>query len=140
MTEREPRHRDDDYDEPDFDEGREEGDDLDFDFTPSDRLKSEVLQQSFRFRYEGDVFEIPHKSKWSTRTALALDSGDLAAWALGVLGDEETAQNFLDIPTGDMDTILEKGLPKVGVELKNRGERRRSSRTSRSTQKRSNRR
>ncbi|MGW3154003.1 hypothetical protein [Streptomyces sp. NPDC001089] len=146
MSERE-RYREDEYDEPeDFDVPEDEVDDLalDDDFSGADLAKREATRKPYRFRgAEGTVYTIPHPDLWSGRTQIALESGNLEAWALGVFEEAETAQDFVDEPMvvirRAMDRIIEitEQTAKAGL---NRGERRASARTSRSSRTNSKRR
>jgi hypothetical protein len=145
-----PEYRDDEYeyDEPDeFDAPEDEVDDLelDDDFSGAHLAKVEATKKPYRFRgATGTVYTIPHPDLWSLRMGMALNEGDLAAWAMGIFdGDAELAQDFLDEPSWvirpAMDRIVEivNETSKAGL---NRGERRASARTSRSTRTRSKRR
>ncbi|MFJ8508634.1 hypothetical protein [Streptomyces avermitilis] len=147
MTERELRHRDDEYDEPDFDEPEDEVDDLDLDddFTGADLAKREATKKPYRFRGpDGTVFSVPHPDLWSVRGHDALEGGDIAAWAMEVFDqDVELAQGLLDLPMGVFRPVMTK-IGQLANETSragmNRGERRASARTSRSTPRNSKRR
>ncbi|MGW0136239.1 hypothetical protein [Streptomyces sp. NPDC003299] len=135
------------YDEPDYDGPEDEVDDLDLDadFSGADLAKREATKKPFRFRGpDGTVFSVPHPDMWTVRAHDALDSGDLGTWATHVFGeDTETAQAFLDLPMGVFRPVMLKigdiasETAKAGL---NRGERRASARTSRSSRTNSKRR
>ncbi|KAA0941842.1 MULTISPECIES: hypothetical protein [Streptomyces] len=148
MTERDLRHRGDEYDEPDFDEEPEdEVDDLelDADFTGADLAKRETTKQPYRFRGpDGTVFSVPHPDLWSVRGQSALEGGDIPTWAMEVFDqDMELVQSFLDMPMGVFRPVMTK-ITQIANETSragmNRGERRASARMSRSTPKNSKRR
>ncbi|CAM5331506.1 hypothetical protein [Streptomyces aurantiogriseus] len=145
-----PEYRDDEYeyDEPEeFDAPEDEVDDLDLDddFSGADLAKREATRKPYRFRgATGTVYEIPHPDLWPTRSELSLTQGDLAGWAMDVFGgDTDLAQSFLDEPRYVMRPAMERVVEIVNETSKaglNRGERRASARTSRSTRTRSKRR
>ncbi|MFE6627347.1 hypothetical protein ACFVNB_08885 [Streptomyces rochei] len=145
-----PEYRDDEYeyDEPErFDEPDDEADDLelDDDFSGADLAKREATKKPYRFRgATGTVYTVPHPDLWTLRMEMTLNEGDITTWAMGVFdGDAELAQDFLDEPSWVIRPALER-IGEIFVETSkrgaNRGERRASARTSRSTRTRSKRR
>jgi hypothetical protein len=137
MSERElRRHEPDEYDEPDFDEPEDENEDVDLDFDGADRLKAEATRRPVRFRYKGEVIEIPHIATWPTRATLAIQRGDLETWINLVVGEDDV-DLFLDMPQAVFDKVTDLVMKDAESYA---GEARRSSRTPRSTQKRSKRR
>ncbi|MER6112430.1 hypothetical protein [Streptomyces hirsutus] len=136
------------YDEPEeFDAPEDEAEDLslDDDFSGADLARREATKKPYRFRgARGTVYTIPHPDLWSLRMELALNEGDIASWAMGVFdGDTELAQDFLDEPSWVIRPALERVgeiFAQTGKRGANRGERRASARTSRSSRTNSKRR